>query len=465
MVSWSLKRRFVYSTSVLSVIAVLLGWWIFVATYQPPTCFDGKQNSDEAGIDCGGGCRYLCPFQVSEPVVLFSRSFEVTPGVYNAIAYVNNPNVNIGISSIGYTFKLYDKNNTLIAERKGTTFITAGKVSPIFEGSIVANGQIPTRTVFELDKSNKWTYVASNQGDPFIVTNTTLDQDKTTPRVSATLKNTTVDDYKNLEVVVVIFNALKNAIATSRTFVDDIKGKSSVPVVFTWPKPFTRELAACTVPVDAVLLFDTSGSMDDDGTDPPEPLTSAKNAVAGFVGNLSPDDRVGLVTFATHAQTLSAFSSDHNETAVLVDSISILPEEESGSTNMGDAFRSAISVLSRDVVSDGSSRKRIIVLLTDGIANEPEDPGGEVYAKQYADIAKRDGYTIYTIGLGTSVNDTFLQEIAGTKGDVKGEFYYKAAGTNELTAIYKNISDSICERGPAVIEITPRIRDVPSSLP
>lgn len=461
MVSWSLKRRFVYSTGVLSVIAVLLGWWIFVDTYQPPTCFDGKQNGGEDGIDCGGSCQFLCPFQVSEPVVLFSRSFEVTPGVYNAVAYVNNPNLNIGIPSIGYTFKLYDKDNTLITERKGTTFIAAGKVSPIFEGSIVVNGKVPTRTVFELEKSNKWAYVTSSQEDPFVVANTTLDRGSTSPRVSAVLQNTSVNEYKNLEVVVVIFNALKNAIATSRTFVNDLKGKSSAPLVFTWPEPFTRELEACTVPVDAMLLFDTSGSMDDDNADPPEPLTSAKNAVEGFIKNLSSQDRVGLITFATHAQTFSGFSSDHDETTSLVHSIVILPAEESGSTNMGDALLSAVNVLSQDHAPSTAPRKKIIILLTDGIANEPVDPGGEPYAKQYADLAKQDGYTIYTIGLGSNVNDAFLRQIAGNAASPTGAFYQKAATVSDLTNIYKGISDSICERGPAIIEITPRTQDTP----
>ena len=70
MISWSKKRQIIY-------LALVVGFFIFVTTvflffllYETPTCFDGKQNQEEIGIDCGGPCVRLCVFQVEELSVL-----------------------------------------------------------------------------------------------------------------------------------------------------------------------------------------------------------------------------------------------------------------------------------------------------------------------------------------------------------------------------------------------------------
>ena len=455
MTSWSLKRRVTYISIVLGFLGIIAGWFLFVGLYQPSTCFDGKQNGLEAGPDCGGECEFLCPFQVAEPVVLFSRAFQVADGVYNAVAYVENPNFNIGNVSVPYTFKFYDKNNTLVDEETGRTFISAGQISPIFIGPLSSDHTI-SRTVFELNDNGRWKYVKSVTESPFVVRNKKLSNADTLPKVEAAVENTTVNEYKDVEVVTVVYNALENAIATSRTFIDTLPRKGSVPVTFTWPTPFAKELEACTVPVDAALLIDVSGSMNNDNDDPPQPLTDAKNAASDFVGRLSPNDRAGLITFATHSTLLQGFSNGHDETRAKIDAIGILPEEEEGSTNMGDAIHDASRILEADSAPRPNAKK-VIVLLTDGIANEPEDPGGEPYALQFAGEAKSKGYTIYTIGIGEGVNAPFLREVATKEESIDDQYFFKAATSKDLADIYANISDAICERGPAIIDIIPRL--------
>lgn len=458
MISWSLKRRLTYITIFLVFIAVVGGWFGFVNLYEPPSCFDGKQNDIEAGIDCGGACQYLCSFQVSEPVVLFSRSFEVVPGVYNAVAYVENPNLDVGNRSIEYTFTLYDSRNNIITERSGRTFIGVGQVSPIFEGAIETGDSIPTRTILELVDNGKWEQMRAQTILPFVVRNKVLENASSLPKVRAELENTSVIDHQDVEVVSVVFDANENAIATSRTFVEKLPKKSSVPIVFTWPQPFATELESCVVPVDVTLLFDVSGSMNNDSDDPPQPLTDAKEAAAEFVERLSPDDRASLVTFATDARVLKRFSNQHIGTSQLIRNIQIEPEEEVGSTNTGVAFANAVSVLLSDSTPNREDVPKVIVLLTDGIANEPEDPGGEEYAIIHSENAKEAGYTVYTIGLGQSVNSVFLRDIATTPESLDEQYYYSAATSKDLLGIYESINESICEKGPAIIDIIPRLR-------
>lgn len=457
MASWSLKRRVTYISIVLGFFAIILGWFLFVSFYEPATCFDGKQNGLEAGPDCGGECEFLCPFQVADPVVLFSRAFEITDGTYSAVAYIENPNFNIGNSMVPYTFKFYNENNVLILEQKGKTFISAGSISPIFEGPIFSEQKI-ARTVFEVNDNEEWKYVRGVSGSPFIIKNKQLLEADTRPRVEAIIENTTVTPYEDIEVVTVVYNALENAIATSRTFVETLPRKATAPVIFTWPEPFAKELEACTAPVDVALLIDVSGSMDDDNENPPQPLTDAKNAAIEFVKRLSDKDRTSVITFATRSTVFHDFIKDHERTSTTISSIVIPPIEESGTTNMGDAIKNAELLLDRSTTQD-PTREQVIILLTDGIANEPEDPGGEPYALSFAKSAKSKGYTIYTIGIGEGVNAPFLRELATLETSSDNQYFFRAATSKDLSGIYANISDAICERGAAIIDIIPRLPD------
>jgi F0F1-type ATP synthase gamma subunit len=103
-----------------------------------------------------------------------------------------------------------------------------------------------------------------------------------------------------------------------------------------------------------------------------------------------------------------------------------------------------------------------MILLTDGVANKPGNPGGRTEAEdiQYAEKlalkeaadAKKDGVTVYTIGLGKKINETFLKSAASAE-----DHYFFAPSAKDLEAIYKNISSEICQEVPARIEITYKV--------
>lgn len=452
MFSWSGKRRIVYMAGFILVLVLIVGTYLSIKLYDAPTCSDGLQNQDELGIDCGGNsCQFLCSFQVTEPTLLFSRSFEVVPGIYNAVAYVENPNFDAGVKNVSYRFRLLDKENNLIATREGSTFITPGNISPIFESAIDTGGIVPVRTFFEFQEELKWTKVTTGEEKNLSIENRVLKNTDTKPRLNAILKNDSVFDIRDVEIVSVIFNGLGNAVATSRTFFDIVPERSETNLVFTWPQPFEKLLEACVVPVQTMLIIDISGSMNDDGQDPPQPLTDAKNAAADFITRLGDIDRSGLISFGTTARVNQPLTPTHIFTREAIYSLVIPPEEEVGSTNTGEALR---------VVREGfltrfgnEADRRIAILLTDGKANAPDEPGGEEYAEEHALKVKNDGIILYTIGLGDNVNETFLRSLADSP-----LHYYQAATSRDLGSIYRSISDAICERSPAILDIIPRTK-------
>jgi len=451
--SWAARRRAYYLGGTFGVFALLFLLVLFFALRTTPTCFDGRHNGDERGVDCGGTCRKVCEADALAPQVLWSRSFRVAPGVYNAVAYVENPNFSAGVKSVPYRFTLYDSSNVTIAEREGRTYLLPGGITPIFEGTIATGERSPARTLFELGDIAEWVVTRDRATSPLSVADRRISRIDTMPRIDANIENSSVVDIFDIEVVSVIYDANDNAIGASRTVVPLLPRQSSEPVVFTWPEPFAVAIERCLAPVDVVLAIDTSGSMNDDAPDPPQPLTDAKKAADDFISRLSSGDRVGVVSFATDARVLKELVSGHALARAAVSELSILPEEETGFTNMGAALREAYTLL-RDEGTAGPERDTI-VLLTDGLANTPLDPGGEAYAEEEAKRVKEAGIELYTIGLGSLVNMGFLRTLASAPAN-----YFQAASRSDLLGIYRTISAGLCEKGPAIIDVIPKAKSV-----
>lgn len=247
MSTWATKRQMAYLSVVVLILFVLVGLPFYLLTREAPTCSDGLHNGDEAGVDCGGSCALLCPFEVPKPVIRFARSFKVADGVYNAVALVENTALDIGTDSISYSFKLYDSRNVLIAERSGTTFLPPKRLVPIFEGGIQTGERIPARTFFEFTGTPSFRRTEVGEGAMVVVRNTSLRNEALAPRLEATIANDSVRTVKNIEVVAILYDSSDNAIAASKTVIDAIGKDSTAKAMFTWPGTFSSSVTRVEV--------------------------------------------------------------------------------------------------------------------------------------------------------------------------------------------------------------------------
>lgn len=195
---------------------------------------------------------------------------------------------------------------------------------------------------------------------------------------------------------------------------------------------------------DIILCIDVSRSMLAEDIKPNR-LEVAKDRIREFA-RLRPTDRISVVIFSEKVFTLLPLTTD----PALVDQV--LSEISIGylgsGTNIGDGL--ALSV-ARAVNSD--TKNKVIVLLTDGVANV-----GTMTPLQAAEEAKKYGIKVYTIGLGTdddakipvgngifgtqyqlipggSIDYKTLQEIS----DLTGGKFYPAKSDNALKEILDDI--------------------------
>ena len=258
--NWRARRQMAYLSILLGIIILILLILILPRITRTPTCFDGKQNGLETGVDCGGECVRACPTEVREIAVLWSRAFPVTQGVWNAMAYLENRNVGLTVKSMRYRFRFYDKDNVFISERTGQTFLPPNSRSFIFQSSMDMGLRFPYRTVLEISSpSLEWLRLDSKRQDvinQITASDKVLDDSSGLPQLSARINNSSVYDIQNVEVAALIYGSENIVLAASRTILDSLPANGSEPVFFSWPQPLSQQSVQIEIltKIDALSL-------------------------------------------------------------------------------------------------------------------------------------------------------------------------------------------------------------------
>ncbi|MBI3633502.1 MAG: hypothetical protein HY226_04385 [Candidatus Vogelbacteria bacterium] len=241
MSSWSFRRQATYLTAILIFFGLIFASVYLVFFRKAPSCFDNIQNQGELGIDCGGPCSKVCSIEVSPLIKDWARLFKTGDGRYDVAALIENPNFNLGLKKLDYTFKLYDGENLFITEKSGSVFVNARDKFAIFESNLDTGKRIPIKTIIEFNPNLVWSRVDPEASKlPITVQNPILTEG-TMPHLSAELVNNSVFDLSNILTTAVIYDDDDNAIASSQTFTNYIPKSRSSDIVFTWPITFTAQ--------------------------------------------------------------------------------------------------------------------------------------------------------------------------------------------------------------------------------
>ncbi len=140
--------------------------------------------------------------------------------------------------------------------------------------------------------------------------------------------------------------------------------------------------------IDIILCIDVSGSMKAVDYQPVNRMEAAKKVAIDFI-NKRENDRIGVVSFATYAYTLSPLTSDYNVLNTVVSNMRV--DEEQSGTAIGNGL--AISTLR---LKDSPAKSKVIILLTDG-----ENNAGEIDPVTAAEIATLYNIKIYPVAVAS----------------------------------------------------------------
>ena len=233
MDNWARRRKLIYAIIVLILLVLIIGVPSFLIFYKAPTCFDGKQNGGEKGVDCGGKCEKLCQTEFLSPSVSWTRMEKISNGIYNVAAYIVNPN-NLGeAKDVPYKVTLFDNFGSKIVSKNGTVTIPAHRNTLAFSSLVDAGKITPVKALFEFTSAPLW-----SKANDKLASLTILGKDYTEQENSSALQvnlyNESLSDLKNISVYAILYDRLGNTIGFSKTIVDEIKAKSSAIAPFTW---------------------------------------------------------------------------------------------------------------------------------------------------------------------------------------------------------------------------------------
>jgi Mg-chelatase subunit ChlD len=172
--------------------------------------------------------------------------------------------------------------------------------------------------------------------------------------------------------------------------------------------------------LDVVLIVDESGSMNG------SPMAAAQNAALAFLNELNPGAaQVGLVAFDTSAVVLQSLTSDLRQ---VVRGVSRL--DAGGQTNYVDALEKAIGEFKGPAVRPGVAK--VAVMMSDG---KPTTDDGVLEA---AARLKALGVTVFTIGLGLTIDQKQLQDVASSP-----DLFFLAPSEAALAEVYREIAKRI----------------------
>ncbi len=240
--SWGTERRNTIVFAVFLLIAIPTVLYFIIFKYEAPTCSDGKRNGSETGVDCGGACALICAGQGIDPYVRWTRYFQVAPGVYNAVAYVENQNADAGSADFAYTFTMYDIEGAIIAQRSGTTRLHPKEMKPIVQNAVSTGKALPVRINFEISQPITWQREDGKDNVIIVERESVFETDAST-KITARLSNISLSSVRNVAAVIILYDKNGNAIGVSSTFTEEVPANGSRDILFTWPRTFNGQIS------------------------------------------------------------------------------------------------------------------------------------------------------------------------------------------------------------------------------
>lgn len=206
------------------------------------------------------------------------------------------------------------------------------------------------------------------------------------------------------------------------------------------PQPITV-FGGADVPIDVALLLDVSSSVFDR-------FDLVQAAAKGFLATLRPGDRGAVIGFNERLRVLTSWTNDRAELDRGVDEV--FP---GGNTALYTALYIALRGLNPQGPADVTSRRRVIVVLSDG-----DDTGSLMPYEGVLDACQRTHVTIYTIRVKARAQALWPRWLSGRREARSGDYvmttFARATGgrafavghEGHLPAVYDDIAADLANQ-------------------
>ena len=253
------KKRYaiiaVYAAIFIGVVFLIYEW-----QKPAPSCFDGKQNQNEQGADCGGVCAKKCPVVAKENLIVRQTGFVESgiAGSYDVYAEVANPNSLVGSDKFSYKFSVKNAAGEVMAEPSGTSFILPADKKYIVETNVAVK-EIPASV--ELTVSDpQWVETSDAYEKPELKVISKNYNEITSgigfSEAVGLLKNESPFDFNSVKLRILLKDEEGKIIAINSTQMNTVNAGENRDFRVSWPSKFTGSVSQMDVQAE-VNVFDS----------------------------------------------------------------------------------------------------------------------------------------------------------------------------------------------------------------
>lgn len=236
------QRKKYIIISVYAILFLLIIFSLYFMFKPKETCFDGKQNQNERGIDCGGVCQKECNLIRAQELTI--GKIGIVPsgitGKYDFYAKISNPNAVFGNKNFTYEINLKDESGGIIATKKGSGFILPAEEKYIVENNI-ESPSVPFSEEFKI-LSSDWVKFEDYYEKPDIqIINKNYSEisgGTGFANAQGLLRNRSPFDFDSIKVQIILKDSDGNVLALNSTQMQTIKAGEDRDFKAFWPSSF-----------------------------------------------------------------------------------------------------------------------------------------------------------------------------------------------------------------------------------
>ncbi len=228
-------KKIVYGIFYLFLLFLVVSQFYRAYLKPEPTCFDGRKNQNEAGVDCGDVCS-ACEVLELAPLknVGAVKIFGLNAGRTVFLAEISNPNKSYE-AEFFYRFKIYGRGSELIETLTGSSFIFASKKRFLYEAGASTIAADIVRVEVEIFEP-QWKMVESSAEAGLVVSPViSTDIEGTAIQVGGSVKNTSPIKVSNMEVIAIIFDKFGLELFASKTVLKNLSGFEERTFIVNFP--------------------------------------------------------------------------------------------------------------------------------------------------------------------------------------------------------------------------------------
>ncbi len=244
------------------VIFIIFIGLITSLVISKPTCFDGKQNQNEEGIDCGGPCEACLKELVGKDLIVKSAYIVYgEDGKYDIVADIHNPNALYGGKEVYYTVEILGGDGSVLASRNSKTFILPNENKYIVEVGMKTN-QKPTSVKVTINNVD-WIKFTKFDSPHILVKNQRFGLVKNGMNYAEAfglVSNDSPYDFHNVVVNVILEDERGLPVAVNKTEMRTLDSDSQREFRLVWPHKFPGNIKSSTMQAET-NVFDSLNFM------------------------------------------------------------------------------------------------------------------------------------------------------------------------------------------------------------